>query len=457
MTSSPAFASTKSAEPTRPHAPGVAPSPESSDAPSARTVLASPLRLRSGVVLPNRLAKAAMSEVLANGDGSPSERLIRLYERWGRGGAGLLVTGHVIVDRSGIGEPGNVVLEDERHLPALRRWAEAAQANGSRVFVQLNHAGRQSPRRVTPEPLAPAAVALRGFGGLFARPRALLPAEVEQLVEKFATSAVLAKEAGFAGVQIHAAHGYLISQFLSPRVNLRDDAWGGDAKRRRAFLLAIVRRTRERVGSGFPIAVKLNSADFQRGGFTFEEAMDVARALEDEGIDLLEVSGGNYESPAMAGSGELPKATRASTREREAYFLEYAKGLRAVTTTPIVLTGGMRSADVMRDAILSGAVDIIGMARPLAFDPDLPRRILDGGHGATPVKVHTGIRKVDDMLQIFWFQSQIHRMANGLEPDPELGRFRALLAGVRDTIFAARAHAAAGAPTEDHGEARPGA
>ncbi|CAN5291764.1 hypothetical protein BH09MYX1_BH09MYX1_45700 [soil metagenome] len=265
-----------------------------------------PLELSSGKPLPNRLAKSAMSEVLGDADGAPTDRMIRLYERLGRGGAGLLITGHVIVTMSGRGEPGNVVIEDRRHLGALRRWASAAKANGSKVWMQLNHTGRQSPKRLNPTPVAPSAIGLRGFFGTFAKPRALEDAEIETIIEQFANAAVIAKEAGFDGVQIHGAHGYLVSQFLSPLANHRTDRFGGSIENRMHFLLEIVRRTRAAAGADFPIGVKLNSADFQRGGFEVDDAKTVARALAAEGVALLEVSGGNYESPAMAGRGGLP-------------------------------------------------------------------------------------------------------------------------------------------------------
>jgi 2,4-dienoyl-CoA reductase-like NADH-dependent reductase (Old Yellow Enzyme family) len=378
-----------------------------------------------------------MSETLADLEtNAPTPELFRVYERWARSGAGLLITGHVIVDPEGLGEPGNVLVTDDRHLPALRRWAEVAQAHGAQLWMQLNHAGRQAPKRLTRQPVAPSAVPLKGMGGMFARPRALEAHEIEALVGRFATAAAVAKAAGFAGVQIHGAHGYLISQFLSSRTNLRDDAWGGDPARRSRFLLEIVRAVRAAVGPGFPIGVKLNSADFQRGGFTIEEAMDVARALEATGIDLLEVSGGNYESPAMAGSGEELRKQRASSREREAYFLDYARRIRAVTRTPILLTGGMRSRAVMEDAIASGAVDVIGMARPMTHTPELPARLLDGTLDAAPaVKIRSRVRFVDDAIQAIWFQQQILELAAGREPDLSLGAWTALWRGLRANVL----------------------
>jgi 2,4-dienoyl-CoA reductase-like NADH-dependent reductase (Old Yellow Enzyme family) len=393
--------------------------------------LADPLVLPSGAVLPNRLAKAAMSEVLGDPAGAPSDNLVRLYERWGRSGAGLLISGHVIVDRGGMGEPGNVVVVDDRHRAALARWASAAQAHGARLWMQINHAGRQSPRRLTSQPVAPSDVAMRGFAGLFARPRALATREIEQIVGRFATAAAVAKDAGFGGVELHAAHGYLVSQFLSPRTNQRLDEWGGDPARRSRFLLAVVRAMRAAVGPEFPIGVKINSADFQRGGFTIEEAMDVARALEAAGIDLLEVSGGNYESPAMAGSGGL----RQSTREREAYFLDYARQIRTTTALPILLTGGMRSRAVMEQALASGAVDVIGLGRPMTHAPDLPRQLLDGTAAAAPeVNIRSKVRRIEDALQVMWFQAQIHELGKGREPDLALGRWTALWRGMREMI-----------------------
>jgi 2,4-dienoyl-CoA reductase-like NADH-dependent reductase (Old Yellow Enzyme family) len=343
----------------------------------------------------------------------------------------LLISGHVIVDRDGMGEPRNVVVLDDRHRAALARWATAAQANGARLWMQLNHAGRQSPRRLSRQPVAPSDVAMKGFAGLFARPRALTGREIEQIVARFATAAAVAKDAGFGGVELHAAHGYLVSQFLSPRTNQRADEWGGDPARRSRFLLAVVRAMRAAVGPRFPIGVKINSADFQRGGFTIEEAMDVARELEAAGIDLLEVSGGNYESPAMAGSGGL----RQSTRDREAYFLDYARRIRTTTAVPILLTGGMRSRAVMEEALASGAVDVIGLARPMTHAPDLPRQLLDGTLDRAPqVDVRSKIRRIEDALQVMWFQAQIHELGKGREPDLALGRWTALWRGMREMI-----------------------
>lgn len=391
--------------------------------------LATPLTLPSGLTLQNRLAKAAMSENLGTDDGDASERLVRLYERLGRGGAGLLVTGNAIVDAGGRTERHNVLLSGSAR-PGLPAWARAAKAHGSAIIMQLSHAGRQTPRMVTWRPVAPSAVGLTGKGGLFSRPEPLTLPQIDLLVRRFAGAAAQAQAAGFDGVQIHGAHGYLVSQFLSPLTNQRTDRYGGALEGRMRFLLEVVEETRRATGRGFTIAVKLNSADFQRGGFTLEESMEVARALEAAGIDLLEISGGSYEKPAMMGSESEPKV-RASTRAREAFFLEYAVRMREVVKLPLMVTGGFRSRRAMDEALASGATDVIGLARPLAVEPDLAGRLVRGEvEAATPHEVSVGVRMLDDVLQVEWYQRQLVRMAEGREPDAALGRWGTILRGL---------------------------
>ncbi len=364
-----------------------------------------------------------MSERLAGPGGAPTEALERLYRRWAEGGAGLLITGNVMVDARAIGESGNVVVEDDRHAAGLRAWARAARSAGAEAWAQINHPGRQAPFFANREAVAPSDVPLRGLLRLaFGRPRELAAREIEEIVEKFAASAAALVGAGFSGVQIHAAHGYLVNQFLSPLTNLRTDRWGGDADGRRRFLLEVVRAVRAAVGPSVPIGVKLNSADFQRGGFTEEESMAVVQALEAEGVDLLEVSGGTYEAAVMFAES----APGASTRAREAFFLDYASKVRQRTAMPILLTGGLRTRAGMTDALASG-VDVIGLARPLALEPDLPRRLLRGEtEGARAVVLTTGSRNLDSAVQSGWYQTQIRRIARGDDPDAGLGRAAAL-------------------------------
>lgn len=389
------------------------------------TKLDDTLTLPNGQVLPNRLAKSAMSERIAAPDGAVNAGHLRLYERWGRGGAGLSITGNVMVDRRAIGESGNVIVEDDRDLAALSAWAAAAKTDGGRVWMQINHPGRQSPRNLSPEPVAPSAIRLKGAGPAFATPRALTSDEIDEIVQRFATTARIAEAAGFDGVQIHGAHGYLVSQFLSPYTNRRDDAWGGDAERRRRFLLEIVRAVRAAVRPGFAVGVKLNSADFQRGGFDEAESMAVLEALDAEGIDLLEISGGTYESAAMF---EETVPARDSSRAREAFFLDYAEKARARVRTPLMLTGGFRTKAGMDAALASGAIDVVGLARPLAAEPDLPARILRGdADHAAPIRLATGLASLDALIQGAWYQVQLDRMARGRDPSPRIWRAWAFL------------------------------
>ena len=379
-----------------------------------------PLTLKNGTIVKNRFLKSAMSEQLGDRLHNPGPGLAKLYGAWAEGGVGISVTGNVMIDRTALGEPANVVLDGKSDLAAFRRWAEAGTANGTQLWMQLNHPGKQTPRFLSAEPVAPSAIPLgAGLEKSFNRPRALSAEEVSQVVEKFALSARLAKEAGFTGVQIHGAHGYLVSQFLSPRHNARDDEWGGDAARRRRFVLAVYEGIRREVGADYPVSIKLNSADFKKGGFTEEESMAVVRALADAGIDLVEISGGTYESPSMTGHG-----VRESARGREAYFLAYAERVRALVDTPLAVTGGFRSGSAMAAALSEGALDMIGLARPMAVQPDMPGRLLrDPDHALRLTRPTTGVRWVDrmTMLDITWYEQQLSRISRDLEPSVTLG------------------------------------
>ncbi|MBF6172220.1 nitroreductase family deazaflavin-dependent oxidoreductase [Nocardia blacklockiae] len=382
------------------------------------TDLPDPLPLPCGQTLPNRIMKAALSEGLGDAGLGPDERLHRLYQRWGAGGFGLIVTGNVMIDRTQLGEPGNVVVEDERHLDALSRWAKAAKDGGTPVWMQLNHPGRQAnPLATRRRPVAPSAIA-PGIPGLPV-PRALTAAEIEDLITRFATAARVAEAAGFDGVQIHGAHGYLVSQFLSPLANRRTDDWGGDPERRRRFALEVVRAIRATVRPGFAVAIKLNSADFQRGGFTEDESRSVVAALAAEGLDLIEISGGSYESPAMMG-----RAT-ASTRAREAYFLDYAETARQVAgTVPLAVTGGFRSHAAMRAALSAGACDVVSLGRPTAVFPAAAADLLTGRTAALrPPAISLGraagrLKSFDGALDLQWHTDQLHRLGRGQDPDP---------------------------------------
>ncbi len=375
-----------------------------------------PFALPNGTVLTNRLAKAALSECMSSEDFSPGQELKNLYRRWASSGQGLTITGNVMVDRRAIGEPGNVVVEDERHFDDLTEWASIIKSAGSVALVQINHPGRQSPRTLSRHPVAPSAIAVPGTAGSFAKPRELTDVEIEELIGRFATTARIVTQAGFDGVQIHGAHGYLVSQFLSPLANQRTDRWGGSAENRRRFVIELVRAIRAEIGDKV-LAIKLNSADFQRGGFGEDESIEVVHALAAEGIDLLEISGGTYSSAAMFG---VDPSLKESTRQREAYFLDYALRVRAeLPKLPLMLTGGFRTAEAMNEAVASGGIDIVGLGRPLTMEPDSPRALLDGTLDRATIRVRrSGIRVIDSLSELTNYTVQMWRMGDGKEPDP---------------------------------------
>lgn len=381
--------------------------------------LSAPLKLRSGTTLANRIAKAALSESLGDQDQAPTPELIRVYERWAQSGAGLLITGNVMVDRHALGEFGNVAVEDERHLEALARWAEASKTGGAEVWVQLNHPGRQAARGLNKVAYAPSSVMVKGAPGIYAKPRELTGAQIADIIRRFVTSARIVTKAGFTGVQIHSAHGYLLSQFLSPLTNQRNDEWGGTAEKRRRIVVEIVRGVRSELGAQVPLAVKLNSADFQKGGMSEDESLEVVLALAAENIDLLEISGGNYESTAFVGA-HLQDGVKESTRKREAYFLDYAERVRAaVPDLPLMVTGGFRSKAAMEQAINAGSADVIGLGRPMIMEPDLPKKILAGQDRAGDVNIRRWhIKHLEGMGELLWYSVQLRRLGQGHEPDP---------------------------------------
>ncbi|WP_050988568.1 2,4-dienoyl-CoA reductase [Streptomyces xiaopingdaonensis] len=335
---------------------------------------ASRLRLPRGTVLPNRLVKAAMEEQLAGRGGRPDDRLVTLYRAWDRGGAALMLTGHVMVDRSAVAQPADVVLDATSDLAPFRAWAAAAET--SSFWMQINHPGRVVQRDTGSRALAPSAVPVDvgSLSKLFPAPTPMTAGDIRDTVERFAVTAELAEQAGFAGVEIHAAHGYLLAQFLSPLVNKRTDEWGGSLRNRARLLLDVVAAVRARVSPGFGLAVKLNSADFQRGGFDLEDAHHVISWLSDS-VDFVELSGGSVESLATAGH---PADGR--TLEREAYFLKLAGELVEDTSVPLMLTGGVRRAPVAEDVIASG-FSLVGVATALAQRPDAPLGWLAGEEG----------------------------------------------------------------------------
>lgn len=421
--------------------------------------LQQPLTLPCGAVLRNRLAKAAMTEGLADERLRATERHCRLYRLWSEGGAGLLITGNVQIDRRVLERPGNVCVDSDEGRERLRAWAEAGTVGGNHLWMQLAHAGRQSPVYVTREPLAPSAVPLDILGA-YAKPRALTGAEIEDFIGRFARGAGLARETGFTGIQLHAAHGYLLSDFLSPQLNQRTDEWGGSPGNRARFLLEAIKAVRAAAGADFPISVKLNSTDFQKGGFTIEECLRVVRLLNETDIDLLEISGGSYEQPGMVGHrGRVENYdpdTRASTIEREAYFLEYAGAVRDVATMPLMVTGGFRSRRVMEQALADndGDADVIGLGRPLITDPHFVKRLFEGTtEAAEPIERNLTLgrglfgpqsrwflmKALNAFGMIGWYYMQILRLGDGRETNLHMSTLRGLLGHFINEFRTARA------------------
>lgn len=392
--------------------------------PMETNLLTQPLRLPNGSTLRNRLAKASMSETLATYGNQPTDKLVELYRRWGASGIGLLMTGNVMIDRRALGEPGNVVIEDEADLPVLQQWARAATEQGAAIWAQLNHPGKQAGKGLNAGTIAPSAVPFnKDMAALFDTPREASQDEIEDIIRRFGRSAAICKKAGFSGVQIHSAHGYLINQFLSPHHNRREDRWGGSAEKRRSFLLAVYAEVRRQVGAGFPVGIKLNSADFQKGGFSEVDSLAVMQALAVAGIDLIEISGGTYESG-------VAQPQNASTAAREAFFMDFAEKARAAVKVPLMVTGGFRTAYGMNAALASGAMDVVGIARLMAIDPDAPAALLRGQDSAQQVSpIKTGIKKIDSLglMEVLWYNLQLNRIASGGNPRPRESGLWALL------------------------------
>ncbi|MET9917519.1 NADH:flavin oxidoreductase/NADH oxidase family protein [Streptomyces sp. NPDC006435] len=414
--------------------------------------LFSPLPLRSGATLGNRIAKAALEEDMA-GDGQlPDRRLLVLYRRWAAGGTGLLITGNVMVHAEALTGPAGIVLDEAAPLEPFTEWAAAAKSGGGAAWMQINHPGRQIQANMPGVVWGPSAVGvdLGRHSSRFGRPVAMTPEQIEATVARFAVTAARAEQAGFDGVEIHAAHGYLLSQFLSPLSNRRTDAWGGPLENRARMLLDVVRAVRAAVSPSFAVAVKINSADFQRGGFDADDARQVIAMLEPLGVDLVELSGGSYESPAMTG-----RSADARTRDREAYFLDLAKDLVGTSPLPLMLTGGITRRETA-EKVLADGVALVGMGTALAVTPDLPDRWREGREAERRLRpVDWSDKTLASAAGMAQVRQQMRRIARGSDPAPgvhpartliaeqlqqwrALRRYRAWLSGARDTAAAGR-------------------
>lgn len=386
----------------------------------------------------NRIMKGAMSEALANDAGQPNHLHLGLYGAWANGGLGCAITGNVMVDHRAKNEPGVVIVESERDLAKLKQWADVGKQQGMVQLIQLSHPGRQCPKGLNKETVAPSAVPFSAMlATTFATPRALREDEIQDIIQRFATSAAICEKAGFEGVQLHGAHGYLISEFLSPLTNKRQDQWGGSIENRTRFLLEIYKAVRAATSDNFIVSVKLNSADFQRGGITEEEVVYVFKAIDEAGIDLIEISGGSYEAPAMAGA--KAEKMKQSSIAREAYFLDFAEKIRKEVKCALMVTGGFRTVKGMNAALESGACDFIGVARPLAVETDLTEKLIKGQDVKYAVKpIKTGIPMVDKMaiMEIIWYAAQFKAIGEGKQPNPKLSPLKVFFKYLKGNLTA---------------------
>lgn len=399
--------------------------------------LFTPLPLANGSTIPNRIAKAAMEENMATADFAPSDELIRLYQQWAEGEVGLIITGNVMVDRRAMTGPGGVVLDQAQtaHADRFRLWARTAQSKGAQIWMQINHPGRQMPAALGQGTWAPSAVPLDigSFSKQFPVPKAMTEEDIAHVQASFVNTAQLAESFGFDGVQIHAAHGYLLSQFLSPLSNRRQAPWGGSIENRARLLINIVKSVRQAVGPSFAVSVKLNSADFQRGGFSPDDAKAVVRMLNECSVDLVELSGGSYEAPATLGQSRDGR-----TLAREAYFLEFAKDIASVATMPLMVTGGIRRQAVAEEVLRSG-LQMVGIATALALNPALPKQWRQG-QAFTPAlrPVNWQSKPLVALAQMAMVKHQLHRLGAGRRTNPEVAPWRALLGQQIETFFRSR-------------------
>lgn len=324
----------------------------------SQNVLSRSLELPCGILLKNRIAKSAMSDSLANGKGDPSDTQIRLYQRWAEGGLALSIIGEVQIDVGYPEKPGNLVVTEASNQQMLQALAQKGTANHAHLWPQLGHAGALSHPPIS-KPKGPSALNIEGFtcGGM-------TEDEVKALPDLFAVAASRVKAVGFTGVQIHAAHGFLLSQFLSPLFNRRDDHYGGSIQARASIILEIIEKVRHAVGDKFPIAIKINSSDQLEGGLSECDALEFIRMLDQTSIDLIDISGGTYFPGAKASSDSTGSGP---------YFIDFAQRAKAVTSIPLMVTGGFKTQAQAIEAVTSGAVDVVGIARAMVLDPNLPK------------------------------------------------------------------------------------
>ncbi|GAW11280.1 hypothetical protein ANO14919_006230 [Xylariales sp. No.14919] len=404
--------------------------------------LSKPLTLKCGLKLPNRLVKAAMAENMADKNSLPDQKFHTVYGEWARGGWGMVLTGNVHVDAAYLGDARGTAVDPsvETQLKhAWEEWARVCNRHGTPTIVQLNHAGRQSPigagkRGLCTKSLAPSPIPLDLGGGLLAKalvplifgtPREMTLRDINKVVQQFTYAARQAVNAGFQGVEIHAAHGYLLSQFLSAKANQRTDDYGGSAGNRARLIVQILQAVREVVPASFCVGIKLNSVDHQSVD-ELRECVEQLRLIVAAGVDFLEISGGTFEDPKMMpNADQMLREKSARSKAREAFFLEFAGSIRhEFPSVPLMVTGGFRTRLGMQSAIESKDCDLIGIGRPAALHPRLPDEIifnkdipddestLPTPHLKTPwtAKI-TGAKSVSSGFESNWYSLQIQKIS----------------------------------------------
>ena len=410
--------------------------------------------LPCGQVIKNRICKAALTERIAKGNNLAHQGHANLYDRWADGNIGISLTGNVQVDRRNLEGPANVAIDKNNYkeqFDALKAWSKAGTKNNTQLWMQISHAGRQTPGEINSSPMAPSDIGLKIPGKNFGTPTPMTEEDILDVIDRFVFTAKIARDTGFTGVQFHSAHGYLLSEFLSPDINNRTDAWGGSIENRTRIHLEIIKRCRQEVGEDFPISVKLNSADFQKGGFSPNESIKVAQMLENAGVDIIEISGGTYEQPKLIGVEASINAKRSEKRKestiaREAYFLEYAQDIRKAVSIPLMVTGGFRTREGINDALQSNVCQIVGIGRPLCADPYCIKKMISGELETlpsfektlslgpsilSPSSPFTLIKVINAFASMAWFYQQIKNMAKGLMPNQEQKLFNAFTADMK--------------------------
>ena len=410
--------------------------------------------LPCGQVIKNRICKAAMTERIAKGNNLAHQGHANLYDRWADGNIGISLTGNVQVDRRNLEGPANVAIDKNNYkeqFDALKAWSKAGTKNNTQLWMQISHAGRQTPGEINSSPMAPSDIGLKIPGKNFGTPTPMTEEDILDVIDRFVFTAKIARDTGFTGVQFHSAHGYLLSEFLSPDINNRTDAWGGSIENRTRIHLEIIKRCRQEVGEDFPISVKLNSADFQKGGFSPNESIKVAQMLENAGVDIIEISGGTYEQPKLIGVEASINAKRSEKRKEstiahEAYFLEYAQDIRKAVSIPLMVTGGFRTREGINDALQSNVCQIVGIGRPLCADPYCIKKMISGELETlpsfektlslgpsilSPSSPFTLIKVINAFASMAWFYQQIKNMAKGLMPNQEQKLFNAFTADMK--------------------------